>query len=331
MTLEFADPALSGGTAFGQRDRFFGAHYLTILRLCIRQLGDVSDAEDATQETFRRAVQHSDDVVGDPLPWLIAVARNVCIDELRRRRSGRTILERSAAQGAAGEADSTAEANPEHHVIGRMVVGEFMGTLTPAERRVVTKRLVEGATGGDLAASVGVTASTTRVLLARAREKLRRYLEEGSSVLGGAGMAGWYGLRQRVLGRPWLAQPRVALLLPPLMAGVMFGGAGAPAAVALGGAGTQRIELTTAPRIDMAANSDERVTAAGQTVHAVPEVAAVAPGPQRPVAPAPAAKKRPLPKVAGGRTRVFDCRFCDGVYVQVAPPSVLRNIWSHGA
>jgi RNA polymerase sigma-70 factor, ECF subfamily len=238
VTLEFAEPALSGG-ASRLIDPAFRAHYFTILRLCMRQLGDRSDAEDAAQETFRRALQQREGMIGDPLPWLIAVARNVCIDELRRRRSGRNALERSAAEGTTGSAEGDGSANPERVVVGRMFVHELLDRLTPAERRVVAGSLIEGQSGGELAASLGVTASTARVLLARARSKLRRYLEDGQGAVGGLGFAGWrtaHWVRQRVLGRPWALQPRAELLLPALVVTALVGGAGAPAVAAGGGA-----------------------------------------------------------------------------------------------
>jgi RNA polymerase sigma-70 factor (ECF subfamily) len=217
MTLEFADPILTGGPAVRQRDRYYSAHYLAILRYCVRQLADHDDAEDATQETFRRAIQQRIGEVDDPLPWLLTVARNVCVDEMRRRRSGRTALERTvAAQGSVPESSG----NPEPVVVGRMFVDELLGRLTPAERRVVAGKVINGQSGGELAASMGVTASTTRVLLARAREKMRRYIEDAHGVAGGFALAGWgaaHGVRRRVLGRSWTFQPGAEMLLPVLV------------------------------------------------------------------------------------------------------------------
>jgi RNA polymerase sigma-70 factor (ECF subfamily) len=219
VTLDFAEPALDGG-ASRRIDPAFRAHYLTIVRLCMRQLGDPNDAEDAAQETFRRALQQRGGVVGDPLPWLIAVARNVCIDELRRRRSGRTALERTAAAGSVAQTDSEVEDNPERVVVGRMFVHELLGRLTPAERRVVAGTVIDGQSGGEVAESLGVTASTTRVLLARAREKMRRYLNDGQVAMNGVLLLGWRAsvrLRHRVLSRPVALQPRVELLFPALV------------------------------------------------------------------------------------------------------------------
>ncbi len=232
MTLDFAEPALDGG-ASRRIDPAFRAHYLTIFRLCMRQLGDPCDAEDAAQETFRRALQQQGGVVGDPLPWLITVARNVCIDELRRRRSGRDALVRSATRAITPDPDGDGVTNPERVVVGRMFVNELLDCLTPAERRVVAGSLIDGRSGGELAASLGVTASTARVLLARARGKLRRYLEDGQALVTGGAFAGWRGaerLRQRLLSRPLALQARPEMLLPALVMTAVVSGATGSAA-----------------------------------------------------------------------------------------------------
>lgn len=259
MTLEFAEPALSGG-ASRLIDPAFRAHYFTILRLCMRQLGDRSDAEDAAQETFRRALQQREGMIGDPLPWLIAVARNVCIDELRRRRTGRNALERSAAEGNGVHAEGDgSSANPERVVVGRMFVRELLDRLTPAERRVVAGSLIEGQSGGELAASLGVTASTARVLLARARGKLRRYLEDGQGLVTGVCFAGWrtaHWVRQRVLSRPWALQSHAALLLPALVVTAMVSAGGAPAAAGGAAAGDSVDHyVATAHRVDVSSDT----------------------------------------------------------------------------
>jgi RNA polymerase sigma-70 factor, ECF subfamily len=197
-------------------EELFAAHYLPVMRLCLRTLRDVDDAEDAVQETFRRAVQQGGELHADPLPWLITVAKRVCLDELRRRRSGREALERSALLSPADSAPTDAE--PERVVVGHLFVRELLGRLTPAERRVVASRVYADRTASDTAATLGVTSTTTRVLLARARAKLRTYLENTQAafvalpVLATRSLGDAY---RRLLERPWLGeQARTAVLLP---------------------------------------------------------------------------------------------------------------------
>ena len=212
--------------------RFFADHYMPVMRLCMRHLHDESDAEDAVQEVFRRAVQQGTELRGDPLPWLITVAKNVCRDELRRRRNGRAALERTAALAPADEAAATDSGdNPERVVVGHLFVRELLGRLTPAERRVVAARVYDDASGVEAAHAFGVSSSTTRVLLARARHKLRHYLEEGKVAFGFVpllGMRGVHFMRRQVLQRPWSGQASAAFILPAaLMVTVMTGPGGA--------------------------------------------------------------------------------------------------------
>jgi len=163
-------------------------HYAAVVRLCLQLLGNVEDAEDAAQETFRRALKQDMSVLGDPLRWLRTVARNVCIDELRRRRDGSAQPPLQAAAPAGDE--------PERVVVGRAFVDELLGRLTPAERRVVEARVVEDRSGPELAATLGVAPSTARVLLARGLGKLRRYLADSQAGLGGVASGAWRVVRQ---------------------------------------------------------------------------------------------------------------------------------------
>src|SRR5579864_3381546 len=66
-------------------DLIFRAHYDAVYRVCFSRLGAKTDAEDAVQEVFCRAVRHRDELVGDALPWLLRTATNLCADNHRRR------------------------------------------------------------------------------------------------------------------------------------------------------------------------------------------------------------------------------------------------------
>lgn len=237
MTIEHRTPPQAPAEA-ADDTRFFADHYMPVMRLCMRHLRDESDAEDAAQEVFRRAVQRRAELRGDPLPWLITVAKNVCRDELRRRRNGWTALERSAAMAPAEEASTAViEDNPERLVVGHLFVRDLLGRLTPAERRVVAARVYEGASGVDAAQLLGVSSSTTRVLLSRARQKLRAYLEDGQAALAGIpflGLRALHSLRRALLQRPLAGEAGAALFLPAaLMFTMMMGpGATAPAVAA---------------------------------------------------------------------------------------------------
>jgi len=198
-------------------EALLAAHYLPVMRLCLSRLRDPADAEDAAQETFRRAVQNAAALRDDALPWLLTVARNVCTDELRRRQ-------RMAGMVLPDDAAPDAGPTPEGVVVGRLSAVELLGRLTPGERRAVAARL----------GSLGETpaTSTTRVLLARARDKVRRYLEDTQSAFGTATVSATealHQLRARFAGRTLIGSGRAAMLIPAaLIIGVVGGPASAP-------------------------------------------------------------------------------------------------------
>jgi len=64
-------------------------HQTTIYNFCWRLLGQPDDAADVAQDVFVQLFSHLDQVDEfQPLaPWLLRVARNRCIDVIRRRRT----------------------------------------------------------------------------------------------------------------------------------------------------------------------------------------------------------------------------------------------------
>ncbi len=79
--------ALSEGdpTALGGIYELYGER---IFRYTFRMLGNRTDAEDATAETFLRVVRRSAELRADGAfrTWLFRIARNLCIDKLRQHR-----------------------------------------------------------------------------------------------------------------------------------------------------------------------------------------------------------------------------------------------------
>src|SRR5580704_9667050 len=78
--LAQGDPSALGGLyeMYGER----------IFRYTYRMLGNRSDAEDATAETFLRVLRRSAELRADGAfrTWLFRIARNLCIDKLRQHK-----------------------------------------------------------------------------------------------------------------------------------------------------------------------------------------------------------------------------------------------------
>src|SRR5215471_3617774 len=81
---------MSNGTeGSGQEQRFREAalpHLDAVYTLARYLLREPADAEDAVQECYLRALRHFDTFRGDDIkPWLLAILRNVCHVEFKRR------------------------------------------------------------------------------------------------------------------------------------------------------------------------------------------------------------------------------------------------------
>lgn len=77
------------------------AYQRPVYNLCYRTLGDASEAEDATQETFLRAYTNLGRYDPDRrfLTWILSIASNHCIDRLRRRRQVWVSLDEGEGEG----------------------------------------------------------------------------------------------------------------------------------------------------------------------------------------------------------------------------------------
>ena len=76
-------------------ERLYRLHFRTVWNICLTFLKNPSDTEDAVQETFLRLLRDGAIFESDEhgKAWLIHTAKNVCRDELRRRRRQELSLE----------------------------------------------------------------------------------------------------------------------------------------------------------------------------------------------------------------------------------------------
>ncbi|WP_417092269.1 RNA polymerase sigma factor [Intestinimonas timonensis] len=140
-----------------------------ILRQCLLMLGDLSQAEDAAQETFVRAWQSYGGFRAEASEktWLTAIAANVCRNLLRspwnRRRVDLSFLEGCPA----------GETEPPDDTVVRAVLA-----LPPKYRQVVVLYYYRDCSTGEIAQMLGVPQGTVSVRLKRARERLKPMLKE---------------------------------------------------------------------------------------------------------------------------------------------------------
>jgi RNA polymerase sigma-70 factor (ECF subfamily) len=140
-------------------------------------LRDAHDAEDVVQESCLKAMQHIDGLRGaDGRAWLLAIVRNSCFTQLRRRRASSESVMFDEELHTAASAVSTPEADLEREQ-DASTLGEALARLPVEFREVLVLRELEEMSYKEIAAIAGVPIGTVMSRLARARERLARVLQ----------------------------------------------------------------------------------------------------------------------------------------------------------
>jgi RNA polymerase sigma-70 factor (ECF subfamily) len=184
-----ADAALARSASRGDRQAFgrlVDLHKRAVYGLCFRLLRDPEDARDAAQECFVRAYSALDTYdPGQPfVPWILRIARNHCLDLVRRRvhESRRVELNTDPECGPVDLADPAAVA-PDVALERRetaATLAQAVDALPPAQREVVHLFHVEHLSYKEIAATLDVPIGTVMTWLHRARARLRLALEQGA-------------------------------------------------------------------------------------------------------------------------------------------------------
>lgn len=159
-------------------------------------LSSVDEAEDVTQDVFLKLFRQGGEVEEAALSaWLMRVCRNACLDRLRRikvRRSHRAdpsqtvsgagvLEEGSEASGREASFDLSdegagAEGIEQRVEIDRLV--EAMQELPEPQRSVILLRESRDMAYQDIAELLGISLSSVKVSLHRARRKVREMFTE---------------------------------------------------------------------------------------------------------------------------------------------------------
>jgi RNA polymerase sigma-70 factor (ECF subfamily) len=148
---------------------FYDRTARTLWAFVYRATGDAADADDIVSEAFCRFLQAEQDLDDNARRrYLFRIAGNLVVDRWRKRSRGREepLTEQSAVVVDAG---------------GRFdEVTAGFARLNEHDRVLLWLAYVEGHTHAEIAATVGVRTGSVKMLLSRARARLRRLL--GSTV-----------------------------------------------------------------------------------------------------------------------------------------------------
>jgi RNA polymerase sigma factor (sigma-70 family) len=154
-------------------------HERRVYAVAWSRLGDAALAEEATQEAFIRAYRRLW-LLGDGTKfsgWVNTIARRVAINLGLRHRRELNKRERWALEnpGTSTAEDSTDESDPLHTP---EALRQTLAELPAAYRECLVLFYLEGKSGTEAAAALGISEAALRVRLHRARAALRERLEE---------------------------------------------------------------------------------------------------------------------------------------------------------
>jgi RNA polymerase sigma-70 factor, ECF subfamily len=157
----------------------FARYRKRIYFACRQFYSEAGAAEDATQDTFLRAYQNLDKYGGgDFCGWLMRIARNVCIDQWRKRkteggRDGEADIDQMPARGAS---DPTSDVT----LAAERVIAEMKHLSEPQRRCLAMK--IEGYSYEETAMRTGMSVPAVKSHLQNGRRAL--WLKISGSVAG---------------------------------------------------------------------------------------------------------------------------------------------------
>ena len=141
-----------------------------IFTVCYRIIGNIEDAKDISQDTFVEIFMKLK-TLQDPRKfsvWIYKIAVNKSINFLRKKRR---ILLFSKVNSFFAE-----EKNKD--VIQRDTINSLLNRLTPDYRTVLVLFYIEDKTIKEITSILDLTESAVKMRLTRAREKLKKFMEE---------------------------------------------------------------------------------------------------------------------------------------------------------
>lgn len=155
----------------------------TLYRVAYSVLRNAADAEDAVQEAFLRVLRHRDSLneIRDHRVWLVRIVWNIVLDRKRRaktRPETDDVSELARVLPATGLSAEEIAAAAQHHAR----VLSLLERLPVKEREVLVLSAFEELSSVEIAAVLGVTESSVRSRLFRARNLMAELLERPRSV-----------------------------------------------------------------------------------------------------------------------------------------------------
>ena len=163
----------------------FETYHDRIYRYVLSFVKNPAEAEDLTQDTFLRVYRHGESL-RDPEAvrgWLYRIATHVCLDRLRQRKA-LVSLDNVEGEGhvklPVSESPSPLEISERKETSA--CVQRCLDFLPDKYRAVILLHEAHSLTAPEIADLLGVTLTTVKIRLHRARRKLQQVMDRGCAV-----------------------------------------------------------------------------------------------------------------------------------------------------
>ncbi len=157
----------------------FERHAKRVYNHCFRRTSNWAMAEDLTSVVFMEAWRKRDDVVittDSVLPWLLAVANNVCRNSLRSLHRYHAAISRvQVAEAFPIDDDVLSRVDAEQQM---KLLNSKLAQLNDGERDVLALCVWEGIDQVSAAEALDISVGTVKSRLSRARARLRRLSDD---------------------------------------------------------------------------------------------------------------------------------------------------------
>lgn len=191
MLLEQADEDLMVMYQQGEVRAFevlLGRHRKSVYNFILRFVGDKETAEDLLQETFMRVIKGADAYKRQAkfTTWLYTIARNLCVDQTRRRKHRRHAsldapMDASDDSGSLMDVIAGSEMASDRKSVNKELFATMqraIAALSEEQREVFLMREFLDLPFKQIADVVGVPENTVKSRMRYALEKLRLELDE---------------------------------------------------------------------------------------------------------------------------------------------------------
>jgi len=151
------------------QEQIYERYFPTMMGVCLRYASNRDDARDLLHEGFLKVfTRFSSYRPGTSLSaWIHRIMVNTCIDDYRRNARRKTESLDRAAHWPSLNADPVSHCNTTD-------ILEMISQLSPVYRTVFNLFAIEGFSHREIANQLGITESTSRSNLAKARQRLKK-------------------------------------------------------------------------------------------------------------------------------------------------------------